>query len=52
MVLGMKIGHTQEMAPMHFKVTRSKVKATVAFNAKTASAQYFEKLMSDSHSAK
>ena len=35
--------------PKHFEVTRSKVKVTVAFYAKTISAQYFEKFMSDSH---
>jgi len=28
------------MTPIIFKVTRSKVKVTVAFNAKTVSAQY------------
>ena len=48
MVLGWKIGHGQQMTPIHFEVTRSKVK--VAFHAKTMSAQYIEKFMSDSHS--
>ena len=38
------------MTPTHFEVTRSKVKVTVPFNAKTMSTQYLEKLMSDSHS--
>ena len=37
------------MIPINFEVTRSKVKVTVLFNAKTMSAQYLEKLMSDSH---
>jgi len=36
--------------PINFDVTRSKVKVTVAFNAKTMSAQYLETFMSDSHS--
>jgi len=49
MVLCRKIGHTQQMTPIHFEVTRSNVKVTVAFNAKTMSAQYFEKFMSVSH---
>ena len=44
--LGMKIGHTQYMNPIHFEVTRSKVKVTVAFYVKTMSAQYLEKFMS------
>jgi len=47
MVLGRKIGHAQWMTPINFEVTRSKV--TVLFNAKTMSAQYLEKFMSDSH---
>jgi len=37
------------MTPINFEVTRSKVKVTVAFNAKTVSAQYLEKFMNDSH---
>jgi len=37
------------MTPRNFDVTRSKVKVTVAFYAKTVSAQYLEKFMSDSH---
>jgi len=37
------------MTPIFFHVTRSKVKVTVGFNAKTVSAQYLEKFMSDSH---
>jgi len=37
------------MTPINFEVTRSKVKATVPSNAKTMSAQYLEKFMSDSH---
>ena len=35
--------------PFNFEVTRSKVKVTVAFNAKTMSAKYLEKFPSDSH---
>jgi len=50
MVLGWKIGHGQFMTPVNFEVTRSKVKVTVAFYAKTMSAQYLEKFMSDNHS--
>jgi len=46
MVLGRKIGHGQKMTPINL---RSKVKITVALNAKTVSAQYLEKFMSDSH---
>jgi len=38
------------MTPIHFEDTKSKVKVTEAFNAKTMSAQYFENIMSDSHS--
>ena len=49
MVLGRKIGHGQQMTLIDFEVTRSKVKVTVPFNAKTMSAQYLEKIMSDSH---
>jgi len=49
MVLGRKIGHGQSMTPINFQVTRSKVKVTVLFDAITMSAQYLEKLMSDSH---
>jgi len=37
------------MTPIKFEVTKSKVKVTVAFYAKTVSAQYLEKFMSDSH---
>jgi len=37
------------MTPIHFKVTRSKVKVTVPFNAKTMFTQYLENFMSDSH---
>jgi len=44
-----KIGHGQLMTPINFEVTRSKVKVTVPFKAKTMSAQYLEKFMSDSH---
>jgi len=40
MILGEKIVHGQKMTPINFEVTRSKVKVTVAFNAKTMSAQY------------
>jgi len=49
MVLGWKIGHSQLMTPIKFEVTRSKVKVTVTFYAKTMSAQYLEKFLSDSH---
>ena len=38
------------MIPINFEATRSKVKVTVPFNAKTKSAQYLEKFMSDNHS--
>jgi len=41
-LLDRKIGHTQQMTLINVEVTRSKVKVTVAFNAKTMSAQYFE----------
>jgi len=38
------------MTPINFEVTRSKAKVTVAFYAKTMSAQYLEeKKLSDSH---
>ena len=37
------------MTPINFEVTCLKVKVTVPFNAKTMSAQYLEKFMSDSH---
>jgi len=50
MVLGRKIGHTQQMTPLMFDVTRSKVNVTVAFNAKTVSAQYILQFICDSHS--
>jgi len=49
MVLGRKIVHTQQMTPLNVEVTRSKVKVTVAFYAKTMSAQYLEKFLSDNH---
>jgi len=49
MVIGRKIGHGQSITPINFQVTRSKVKVTVPFNAKNLSAQYHEKVMSDSH---
>jgi len=39
------------MTPIHVKVTRSKVKVTLAFNAKNMSAQYLEKFIGDSHYA-
>jgi len=39
------------MIPTNFDVSRAKVKVTVAFNAKTVTAQYLEKFMCDSHSA-
>ena len=38
------------MNPTNFEVNRLKVKVTVAFYAKTMSAQYIEQFMSDSHS--
>jgi len=38
------------MTPIHFEVSRSKVKVTVAFYAKSMSVQYLKKFMSDSHS--
>ena len=50
MVLDRKIGHGQQMTPINFKVTWSRVKVTLAFNAKTMYTQYLEKFMSDSHS--
>ena len=37
------------MTPIHFEVTGSNVKVTVAFNAKIVSTQYLEKFMGDSH---
>jgi len=37
------------MTPIHFEVSRTKVNVTVAFYAKTVSAQYLEKFLSDSH---
>jgi len=43
------IGHGQLITPINYVVTRSKVKVTVPFNAKTMSAQYLKKFMSDSH---
>ena len=49
MELSRKIGRTQQMIPIHFEVTRSKVKETVAFYAKTMFSQYLGKFMSDSH---
>ena len=49
MVLGRKIGHGQQMTPINFEVTRTKVKVTVPFNTKTMSPQYLEKFMSDRH---
>ena len=49
MVLGRKIGHGQWMTPINCEVTRSKVKVTVPLNAKTMSAQFLEKFMSDSN---
>ena len=49
MVLGRKIGHTQQITLLNFEVTKSKVKVTVAFNAKTMFAQYLEKFLSDTH---
>ena len=46
MVLGWKIGHTQQMTPVNVEVTRSKVKVTLAFNRKKpVSAQYLEKFI-------
>ena len=35
------------MTPINVKVSRSNVKVTVAFYAKTISAQYLEKFLSD-----
>jgi len=37
------------MTPINFEVSRSNVKVTVAFYAKTMSAQYLKKFLSDSH---
>jgi len=36
--------------PIHFEVSRSKVKVTVAIYAKTVSVLYLEQFISDSHS--
>jgi len=49
MVLCRKIGHGQLMTPINIEVSRSNVKDTVAFYAKTMSAQYLETFLSDSH---
>ena len=49
-VLCRKVGFFQKMTPIHFEITRSHVKVTVAINSKTVSAQYLAKFMSDSHS--
>jgi len=38
------------MTPIHFDVTRPKVKVTVPFYVKNMSAQYLKKFLSDSHS--
>ena len=48
-VLSRTIGHSQQMTPTNFEVTKSKVKITEALNA-NMSAQYLEQFMSDSHS--
>jgi len=48
MVRDRKIGHGQWMTRITFEVTRSKVKVTVAFNAKSVSTQNLEKFISDS----
>jgi len=48
MVFGREIDHGQLMTPLKFEVTRSKVKFTLAFNAKNMSVQYREKFMSES----
>ena len=37
------------MTPINVEVSRSNVKVTVAFYAKTMSAQYIDKFMSGSH---
>jgi len=37
------------MTPINVEVTRSKVKVTVAFDAKTMYAKYLEKFMTDIH---
>jgi len=37
------------MTPINFEVTKSNVKVTVAINAKSMSAQYLEKFLSNSH---
>ena len=49
MALNRKIGHGQQTTPTNVEVTKTKVKVTVPFNAKTMSPQYLEKFMSDSH---
>ena len=41
-VFGGMVGHSQKMTLIDFEVTRSKVKVTVPFNAKTMSTQYLE----------
>jgi len=48
-LLGRKIGHGQQMTPINFEVSMSNAKVRVAFYAKTVSAQYLEKFMTDSH---
>jgi len=48
-VLCWKIGHGQQMTPINVEVSRSNVKVTVAFYAKTISDQYLEKFPIDSH---
>jgi len=40
------------MTAVHFEVTRSKVNVTLAFNAKTMSAENFEKFLRDRHGTK
>jgi len=42
MVLGRKFGRTREMTPINFEVSRSNVKVSVAFYAKTMSTQYLD----------
>ena len=49
MALDRKIGHGQQTTPINVEVTKTKVKVTVPFNAKTMSLQYLEKFISDSH---
>ena len=49
MVLGRQVGDTQKMTPINVEVTKSKVKVTIVFYAKTMYAQYLEKFLSDSH---